>query len=183
MAAISLCRGIVTVTPMIQWCLTGAFSEVGFAFVKNAFICCFLCHLCRVMSCMLYYVMSCHVMSSDVLACVYVCYHSSGALNDHFTSRKEQRQSLKLMRECEKQLVILANAEEEAKEALVKMIELKLDCQELMASVESEEQTVRPPASKKEGGGVKPANNAIVVGIIWGSAGGYVCVNCIYIYI
>ena len=69
---------------------------------------------------------------------------------------------------CEKQLLILAKAENDAKDTLVKLIELKAECEELIMCVQDDDDDVTKRV-KGEG----RAMDSVVGGIIWGSAGMY----------
>jgi len=92
-----------------------------------------------------------------------------GALNDNFASTRDQRETQKLMQDCEEQLRILANSEEEAKASLVKIIEIKLECQELNHNVG--EDTSVPGSSSAGMSASSQTLNSVVAGVIWGASG------------
>lgn len=114
-----------------------------------------------------------HTSSSSHL--VSVPHVSPGALNDQLTSRRAQKQTLQQMHECEKQLSILATAEEEAKKSLVSVIEIKLEGEALVQSVGEADPSTGGAKREKNGGSGSgsgsQAMNVVVVGIIWGSSG------------
>lgn len=91
----------------------------------------------------------------------------SGALHDHLTSINNQCHSQKLIHDCEKQLSILAKTEDDAKTSLVKIIEYKLECQELHRGVSDVSASATTEVDV-------PSMDSVIMGIIWGSSGEYI---------